>query len=222
MWWQWLIGVSAFGSLPVLFLVGRRQDRAAHRAWDYALTARGERLYARLVDRVEGDLELAVLTYTEAFAVREEAGHTEALRVLDVGHSLVERAAPGMLRLLAAMATFSHAATRIAPTAPLRPGAFRLVPLVLIAAASHIIDNVLVSASERFRLRVYLLGHGYGLAVRYLLRDSERMIRRGSWSAAEWERIQSIHGDFETLTQELLMSLRILLSSLTAVRREES
>jgi hypothetical protein len=220
MWW--LIGVSAFGCLPVLFLVGRRQDRAAHLEWDYVLTERGERLYRRLAGRVEGDLALAVLTYGEAFAVRERAGCEEALRVLDAGHSLVERAAPGMLRLLAAMATFSHEATRIAPTAPLRPESFRLLPLVAIAATSRVFDNVLVSASERFRLRVYLLGHGYGLAVRYLLRDSERMIRRGSWSAAEWERIRSIHGDIETLTQELLMSLRILLSSLTAVRREAS
>jgi hypothetical protein len=222
MWWQWLVGVSAFGCLPVLFFVGRRQDRAAHREWDYALTARGERLYRRLVGRVEGDLDLAVLTYAEAFAVREQGGHVEALRVLDAGHGLVERAAPGMLRLLAAMATFSQAATRIAPSAPLHPGAFQLLPLVGIAAASRLFDNVLVSASERFRLRVYLLGHGYGLAVRYLLRDSERMIRRGSWSAAEWERIRSIHGDLVTLTEELLKCLRILLSSLTAVRREES
>ena len=57
--------------------------------------------------------------------------------------------------------------------------------------------------------------------MRYLLRDSERMIRQGSWSPAEWELIRSIHGDIVTLTQELLSSLRILLSSLTAVRRED-
>ena len=218
MWW--LIGVSAVGSLPVLFLVGRRQDRVALRDWQYVLTPRAERLYRFLVKRVEGDLDLAVLTYTEAFALRERGERDGAFKTLDAGHSVVERAAPGMLRLLAAMATFSREAATVPPAPPLRPAAFRLLPLVVIAAASRVFDNVLVSTSERFRLRVYLLGHGYGLAVRYLLRDSERLIRRGSWSAAEWEHIRSIHSDIVTLTEELLGSLRILLSSLTAVRRE--
>jgi hypothetical protein len=125
-----------------------------------------------------------------------------------------------MLRLLAAMATFSQQAEAVAPVAALRPSAFRLLPLFALAAASRILDSLLISTSERFRARVYLLGHGYGLAVRYLLRDSERMIHQGSWSAAEWQRIGSIHSDIVTLTGELLRSLRILLGSLTAVRRD--
>ena len=41
-----------------------------------------------------------------------------------------------------------------------------------------------------------------------------------SGSAAEWDHIRSIHGDIVTLTDELLGSLRILLTSLTAVRRD--
>jgi hypothetical protein len=49
------------------------------------------------------------------------------------------------------------------------------------------------------------------------MRESERMISRGSWSAADWERIESIHGDFVTLTEELLRSLKTLLASLAAV-----
>ncbi|MFI5184215.1 MAG: hypothetical protein ACHQNV_07450 [Vicinamibacteria bacterium] len=218
MWW--LIGVSAIGSLPVLVFVGRRQDRVAHREWEYRLTARGEGLYQSVLGRIEGDLDLAVLTYTEAFALGERGLHDDALRALEAGHGVVERAAPGMLRLLAAMATFSRATEAMAPVPSLRPVGFRLPPLVALAATSRLLDAVLVSVSERFRVRVYLLGHAYGLAVRYLLRDSERMIRRGSWSAAEWRRLQSIHGDIMTLTDELLRCLRVLLGSLTAVRRD--
>jgi hypothetical protein len=218
MWW--LIGVSAVSSLPVLAFVGWRQGRAARREWEYHLTPRGESLYRALAGRVEGDLELAVLTYTEAFALREQGRHDDALRALDAGHGVVERAAPGMLRLLAAMATFSQAAEAVAPVPSLRPSAFRLLPLCALTAASRILDTILISTSERFRARVYLLGHGYGLAVRYLLRDSERMIRQGSWSAAEWRRIGSIHSDLVTLTGELLRSLQVLLVSLTAVRRD--
>jgi len=213
----WVLCVSAVGTLPLFFALGRRQEQATHRGWRCSLTPRVERLYETLAQRVEGDLDLAVITYTEAFAVRESGAEEEALRLLYAGHTLVERCAPGMLRLLAGMATFSRVAEVVAPTAPLRPSAFRLLPLAALAATGRALDRVLVSTGERFRLRVYLLGHGYGLAARYLMRESERMIRRGSWTETDWKRIESIHGDFVTLTEELLRSLKTLLASLAAV-----
>lgn len=213
----WVLCFSAVGTLPLFFALGRRQEEAGHRAWRYALTPRAERLYHALARRVEGDLDLAVLTYTEAFAVRESGAEEEALRLLSAGHTLVERCAPSLLRLLAGMATFSRVAEVVAPVAPLRPGTFRLLPLAALAAAGRALDHVLVSAGERFRLRVYLLGHGYGLAARRLMRESERMIHRGSWTSSDWKRMESIHRDFVTLTEELLRSLETLLTSLAAV-----
>jgi hypothetical protein len=218
----WVLGVSAVSSLPLLFALGRRQDQAVQRGWQCALTPRGERLYRSLAHHVEADLELAVLTYSEAFAVGERGGRAEALRLLSTGHSLVERCASKLVRLLAGMATFSRQTRVVASLPPLRPRAFRLRALTSLAALGRALDAVLVSASERFRLRLYLLGHGYGLAARTLLRDSERMLRRGSWTEAEWRRIQSIHGDFTTLTGELLGSLRALLTSLSAVPIDEA
>ena len=218
----WVLGFSAVGSLPLLFALGRRQDHAVRREWDWALTARGEQLYRTLAHRVEGELELAALTYSEAFAIRKRGSHAEALRLLTTGHTLVERSASRLLRLLAGMATFSQQAEIVAPLPPLQPRAFRLLPLATLAALGSVLDRVLVSAAERFRLRVYLLGHGYGFAARSLLADSERMIRRGSWSATEWRRIESIHADFATLTGELLESLHALLTSLAAVPRSRA
>jgi hypothetical protein len=215
----WFLGFSAVGTLPLFFALGRRQDQATHRTWEYPLTPRGERLYRTLAGGVEGDLELAVLTYSEAFAIRESGSHSEALRLLCAGHTLVESCGSRLLRLLAAMSTFSRQAQAVAPMTPLEPRSFRLLPLAAMAALGRALDHVLVSTPERFRLRVYLLAHGYGFAARSLLRDSERMVRRGSWNAAEWQRIQSIHGDFTTLTRELLGSLRALLTSLAAEPR---
>jgi len=216
MWW--LIGISAVSSLPVLFLFSRRQQRGAFRRQEWVLTPRAESLYRSVAGRVEVDLDLAVLTYTEAFAARELGSPEGARRLLDAGHDLVERCAPAVVRLLAAMATFARVASVVAPVEPLRPGAFRLVPLAGLAALSLVLDLVLVSTCERFRLRVYLLGHAYGLALRRLVGDSEAMIRRGSWTPVEWERIRAIHGDFVTLKDELLRSLRILLTSLVGQR----
>ena len=216
---DWMLGFSAVGSLPVLFALGRKQDRVLTCRFDHTLTPRGENLYSSLARRVAGDLELAVVTYTEAFSVRKEGYDDAAVRLLDAAHCLVERSAPAMVRLLAGMATFSRQVEAIDPMPSLRARAFRLFPLALLAGLGSILDKVLVSSGERFRLRVYLLGHGYGLAARCLLRDSERMIRRGSWTPAEWARIEAIHGDFETLTGELLGSLRSLLSSLSAADR---
>ena len=46
--------------------------------------------------------------------------------LLDVGYRVIEKFAPDMLRLLAAMATFSRMVSAIAPVKPLRPKDFRL------------------------------------------------------------------------------------------------
>ncbi|HEY7516171.1 MAG TPA: hypothetical protein VIC87_16900 [Vicinamibacteria bacterium] len=201
-------------SLPLLFLVERRQERVALRDVAWSATPRAERLYRTLVGRVEGDLELAVLTYSEAFTVLRLGRVDESGRLLDAAHRIVERCAPFMVHLLATMATFSRIVGRVAPGTRLRPGAFRLRRLIALAALSCLLEVCLVSSAERFRLRVYVLGHAYGLAARILLRESERLARQRSWTAREWARIQSIHGDFVTLKDELLGSLRVLLASL--------
>ena len=39
----WLLGLSALSGLVVLFLFGRRNERAVNRDWDLLLTPKGQR-----------------------------------------------------------------------------------------------------------------------------------------------------------------------------------
>jgi hypothetical protein len=212
MWW--MITLSTLGGLVVLFLLGRRNERAVRRDWELLLTPRGEQLYHSMSGRLNGQLELAEMTYDEAFSVREVGSLDEAKHLLDVGFRVIEKFAPSMLQLLSAMATFSRMVSAMAPVQPLRPQAFRLPQIVSLAYLNQVLHRFLVSTAEKFRLRLYVLGRGFGLATRFLLTSTRRIGSGAPDPDREWDQIQAIREDFQTLTDESLQSLRVLLTSL--------
>jgi hypothetical protein len=218
MWW--MMGLSALCVLIVLFLFGRRNERAVRRDWELLLTPKGERLFKTIEGRVQSHMDLADLTYDEAFMVRELGSLEEARHLLDVGFRVIEQFSPSMLRLLSAMATFSRMVSAMAPVTPLRPAGFRLAQLASLAYLNQFLHQFLVSTSERFRLRVYVLGRGFGLATRYLLQSTRRIVSGAPESEREWQQIDALRDDFQTLTDESLASLRTLLTSLSAEQRE--
>jgi hypothetical protein len=161
---------------------------------------------------------MADLSFEHALAYRELGTTEEALRLLDVGYRVIEKFAPDMLRLLAAMATFSRMVSAIAPVRPLRPRNFRLVQVASLAYLHGMLHQFLVSAAERYRLKVYILGRSFGLVTRFLLRSIQNLGSATADADREWEQIEAIRCDFQTLTDESLDSLRILL---TAIARED-
>jgi hypothetical protein len=219
---MWLmILLSTVGGLVVLFVFGRRNERAVRRDWELLLTPKGDRLYRNIEGRVQSEMALADLTYDEAFAVRELGSMEEARRLLDVGYRVIEKFSPNMLRLLATMATFSRMVSAMAPVTPLRPRDFRIAQIASLAYMNQVLHQFLVSTAERYRLRVYILGRSFGLATRFLL-TSTRSIGKGDPQAErEWEQIQAIREDFHTLTDESMHSLHTLLTSLAAERRDD-
>src|SRR5215471_6508374 len=211
---SWMMVVSILGCLVVLFLFGRRNERVIRRDWELLLTPRGERLYRTIEDRVSSEMALAEVSFNEAFAVRELGSLDEAKRLLDVGYRVIEKFAPDMLRLLAAMATFSRMVSAIAPVHPLRPKNFRLVQVASLAYLNGMLHQFLVSASERYRLKVYILGRSFGLITRFLLRSIQNLGNPAADADREWEQIEAIREDFQTLTDESLDSLRVLLTAI--------
>jgi hypothetical protein len=218
MWWA--IIFSSVGGLVLLFLLGRRNEKAVRRDWQLLLTPRGEKLYKSISGRVQGQLELADMTYDEAFTVHQLGSVEEAKHLLDVGFRVIEKFAPTMLQLLAAMATFSRMVSAMTPVRPLRPQSFRLPQIVSLAYLNQVVHQFLVSTSERFRLRLYVLGRGFGLATRFLLASTRRITAGAPEQDREWEQIQAIREDFQTLTNESMDSLRVLLTSLAAQDRD--
>ena len=212
----WLFTVSTLGGLAVLYLLGRRDESAVRRDWQLLLTPRGEKLYDSISGRVQGHLSLADTAYEEAFGVRELGSLEEARQLLEVGFRVIERFAPGMLELLSAMSTFSRMVSAMTPMPPLRPQSFRLTQLVSLAYLHQAVHQFLVSTGERFRLRLYVLGRGFGLATRYLLASTRRITSGAGGEEREWEQVQAIRDDLRTLTDESLLTLRALLTTLAA------
>lgn len=214
-WWV-MIGLSLGSTLVVLFLMARRNERAVREDWETLLTPKGEKLYRSMEGRVRSELGMAELTFEHAEAYRELGTVDEALRLLDVGYKVIEKFSPSMLRLLAAMATFSRMVSAIAPVQPLKPQDFKLVQIASLAYLNAMLHQFVVSASERFRLKVYILGRSFALASRYLLK-SIRTIGSPATEAEkqrEWEQILAIRSDFQSLTDESLDSLKLLLTAM--------
>jgi hypothetical protein len=216
-----MIAFSVLGCLVVLFLFGRRNERAVRRDWELLLTPRGEKLYKNIESRVHSELSLADMTYEEAFAVRELGSMDEAIHLIDVGYRVIEKFAPNMLKLLAAMATFSRMVSAMAPVNPLRPRDFKLAQIVSLAYLNNLLHQFLVSTAERYRLRIYILGRSFALGTRFLLDSTRRIVKGEPEADREWEQIQAIREDFQTLTTESLDSLKVLLTSLAAEKRED-
>jgi hypothetical protein len=218
---MWLVILFGAVTLPiVLLLLGRRDETRVNRDWKLLLTPRGEKVYRTIETRVQSEMALADLTYGEAFTVRELGSLEEAKQLLDVGYKVIEKFSPNMLKLLAAMTTFSRMVSAMAPISPLRPQGFKLAQIVSLAYLNQFLHRFVVTAAERFRLRVYILGRSFGLASRYLLESTRRIVNNEPGGDREWEQIQAVRQDFQTLTDESLESLRVLLTSLAAERRE--
>jgi hypothetical protein len=218
MWWG--IGLSLLLLPIILILLGRRDEGKVRRDWELLLTPRGERVYRNIETRVQSEMQLADMTYDEAFTVRELGSVDEAKQLLDVGYKVIEKFSPNMLKLLAAMATFSRMVSAMAPVSPLRPQGFRMAQIASLAYLNQLVHRFMVTTAERYRLRVYILGRSFGLATRFLLESTKKIASNEPDVDREWEQIRAVRQDFQTLTDESLESLRVLLTSLAAEKRE--
>jgi hypothetical protein len=218
MWWA--IGLTVASVPLILYLLGRRDEGKVRRDWELLLTPRGEKVYRSIESRVQSEMQLADMTYDEAFTVRELGSVEEAKQLLDIGYKVIEKFSPNMLKLLAAMATFSRMVSAMAPISPLRPQGFRLAQIASLAYLNQFLHRFVVTTAERYRLRVYILGRSFGLATRFLLDSTRRIVANEPDADREWDQIQSVRQDFQTLTDESLESLRVLLTSLAAEKRE--
>jgi hypothetical protein len=217
----WLVFAGALlGGLVVLFLLGRRDERRVRRDWELVLTPKGQRIYASMESQLKSDLELMNVTYDEAAAFRELGSMDDAKDLLDAGYRIIEHFAPSLLKLLAAMATFSRMVSAMAPVAPLRPQRFQTGGVRGLAYLNQVLHHFVVTTAERYRLRVYILGRSVGLAVRYMLRSTRRIAEGSRDAEREWDQIAALRQDFGALTAESLESLKALLVSMAGERKD--
>ncbi len=197
-------------------------------------------LYARrLVDRVQWPMWTQVLEGHAArhFAYLREiyAGESQAIVdgvTLAASHDARgqrERAREVLCAVLAALQECSHAAglrvrewwlacraaACLVPVPPLERSAFRVSTLRRLAALNRAAHPLVVTAAERFRLRLRLLDWGF----RFVSRDAARLATRSASDTQALEasdactRAGDLAHDFRALGQQTLDSLHALLQS---------
>ena len=206
---------AAAGCLLFLLLWGRINEQR-WRDWETLLGTQEQGLYARMRSQLDGDLAMADYAYDKAEAHRQVGSVDEAIRLLELGYTMIERAAPDLRRLLAGMAVFSRMVSAMVPVAPLRPRDFKLAQLASLAALNQVLHRFLVTAAERFRLRLYVLSQGLGVVLRYLGGSTRRIRDARSTLDRDWNDVAALRSDFRTITDESLESFRICLASLAA------
>ena len=217
--WIFFAG-AVLGGLALLFLLGRRDERRVGKDWELVLTPKGQRIYGSMETQLKTDLELMNTTYEEAASLRELGSVEDAKDLLDAGFRIIEHFAPNLLKLLAAMATFSRMVSAMAPVAPLRPRSLQVGGLRGLAHLNRMLHHFLVTTTERFRLRVYIIGRCVGLATRYMVRSTRRITENAPGADREWDQIAAIRADLGTLTDESLESLKALLVSMANDRKD--
>ena len=213
-----MLALSAGGGLLFLALWARISDRR-WRDWDTLLNANEQQLVASLRTQLMNNLSMADYAYDRADQHRRAGVVDEAIRLLDVGYSTLERQAPDLRRLIAGMACFSRMVSAVAPVAPLRPRDFKVSQLASLAALNQILHRFLVGAGERFRLKLYILGHGLGMVLRFLSGSTRHIRDTRSMADRDWDYVAALRSDFHTISDESLESFRACLASLAAHSR---
>jgi hypothetical protein len=199
----------------ILFLLGRRNERKVRSEWHSLLSPRGQKVFESARNEIESHSLMLDVTMNEALSIKQLGDIDEAIRFLNIGGEIIERFTPNLLSLLSVMARFSRMVSAIAPVDPLIPKDFHLAELVSLAHLHRLMNQVIVSTKQRFRLRIYVLGKGLSIASHYLISKIRDIVLHKSQDQKEWREIVEIEQDFNTLSRESLHSFRALLEVLS-------
>lgn len=197
----------AFALLALLLVMTRADDtrraRALEGLWNSVLSDSGRETLDYFLRAIE-EHRFGVGLLDRAAVERDERRLRHAVAV-------VEGFAPGIVEGLSAMRDMSYIIGALAPLPAIRPlawAAWRLRGLGGLALFAHVL---LVTAAERVRLRIWLLGRALGLCLRSL--------RRGivAQPAARWATVRTALKDLAVVGDEAEVTYRHVVRALDAV-----
>jgi hypothetical protein len=208
------LGLLLFGWLLMLFLA-RRNEKKVRSEWETLLTPAGEKIFEHARVEIETNTSMVGVAMHEAHAIKRLGDIDEALRFLNIGSEVIERFTPSLLSLLAVMAKFSRMISAVTPVNPILPSDFHLAELVNLAHLHNILNQMLISTKQRFRLRLFIIGKGVSIASHYLVARIKNIVSQRNQADQEWEEIVGIGNDFQRLSEESIRSFRSLLEALS-------
>jgi len=208
------IGLLLLGWLLML-LLARRNEKKVRSEWETLLTPAGEKIFEHARVEIETNTSMVGVAMHEAHAIKRLGDIDEALRFLNIGSEVIERFTPSLLSLLAVMAKFSRMISAVTPVNPILPSDFHLAELVNLAHLHNILNQMLISTKQRFRLRLFIIGKGISIASHYLVARIKNIVSQRNQADQEWEEIVGIGNDFQRLSEESIRSFRSLLEALS-------
>ena len=198
----------------VLLVLARRNERKVRSDWENLLGGDKAEWYEDTKSGIENHTKLIRMTMKEAKDIKQLGDIEEALRFLRIGGNVIQEFTPGLLCLLKEMMKFSRMVSAMAPVSPLLPSRFLLAEMNNLAVLNQMLHQIVVSAKQRFRLKLRILATGVKITSGYLLTRIHRVLDRRSSTEQEWEEIATAGQDFQVLTTESVESFRNLMGAL--------
>lgn len=209
--------LAAVGTATSLWLLGRYNLAVLTREWEFVLTPAGEAAVQALASQVELDQTMR-FAHDDSERARREGDQTEAVRLLQLALSVVERVTPERIVRLTGMTVCVRMASAVMPLPPLARREFRQVRTGVLAQLAGAAEPLLISTAERFWVRAVLLKFGF-LSTRAALRATSGRASQDPRRAHPWTRFRRALDDFGVLDREHVTCFRALMASLSARRR---
>ena len=215
----WIL--QAIGFLCLIVVIGQvaryRHERRI-RSWELLLSPRLRNAVQNLELGVAVDAARAGDALRAALRAQRQRDLAEATRLLDLSFSAIEEATPDRLKRLRAAAILIRMAAAIVPVRPLRMREYKLREVIALVGVGAALHHVLVSALERFLLRVEVIGIGFRLTFR-VLAGSRIRASAAPQGGRPWEDYGRALSDWKALDREHLETFKALAQSLDAEER---
>jgi hypothetical protein len=197
-----------------LLILARRNERKVRSDWEDLLKGEKAEWYEDTKSGIENNTKLIRMTMNEARDIKQLGDVEEALRFLRIGGDVIQEFTPGLLCLLKEMMKFSRMVSAMAPVSPLLPSQFHIAEMNNLAVLNQMLHQIVVSAKQRFRLKLRIIATGVKITSGYLLTRIHRVLERSSTSELEWAEIVDAGQDFQQLTTESVESFKNLIGAL--------
>ena len=210
----WL-GLVALSTIAVCVLLGRHDRAAVAREWDMMLGGRASEHIRSLERTCELDHLMADDSWQAASQALKDDDRPEVVRLLDLSYQVLEAATVNRRVRLRAVRVCARMAAAMAPAPPLLPVHFETTELRTLAGVATLLQQILVSAHERFVVQAHILALGFVLALRAM-----RRARGGRDLATALLRFDVAKMDWRSLDEAHVELVRILLLSAAASPRD--
>ena len=208
------VGLVALSTIAVCVLLGRHDRAAVAREWEMMLGGRASDHIRALERTCELDHMMADDSWQAASQALKADDRPEVVRLLDLSYQVLEAATVNRRVRLRAVRVCARMAAAMAPAPPLLPVHFETTELRTLAGVATLLQQILVSAHERFVVQAHVLALGFVLALRAM-----RRARGGRYLATALLRFDVAKMDWRSLDEAHVEMVRILLVSAAASPR---